>query len=129
MDITCRRCGEPYDSTEFDGCASEKSRFLRGVGCPSCEWGTRCPNCRGRGKRGDAGCVRCHGTGEVLTRVTGRPTWTECECMETAAPCARCNGTGKLPDEEHDAAFMASAMESTDDPDRLFDLWEGDCDE
>lgn len=124
MDIICRRCGEPWDSTEFDGVASEKSRFLRGVGCPSCNWGTSCPACSGRGKRGNAGCARCHGTGRYLTADR---QWADCPCLETAPPCARCNGTGKLPDEgEHDEDFLRSALESTDDPDALFDLWEGE---
>ena len=60
-DITCARCGEPWDGRDAQDAArhpehsgdltyTEAGRFLKGEGCPSCNFGAACPNCSGTGK-------------------------------------------------------------------------------
>ena len=51
MDITCAKCGEPWDSYgitcargEGDMTLSEATRFLRRQGCPSCHFGKDAPD-------------------------------------------------------------------------------------
>ena len=73
MDITCAKCGEPWDSYgvhqakhgDGDMTAREAERFLKGEGCPSCAFGTICTACRGSGKEQSVGwgsdCEHCHG--------------------------------------------------------------------
>lgn len=63
-DITCAKCGEPWDAqhardtaagtTPGDlGNPSDARQFLIGKGCPSCQFGTACPSCNGTGKDAD----------------------------------------------------------------------------
>ena len=101
-DIFCRKCGEPWDRYgvyhHTDMLPEESKRFLRGEGCPSCNWGKQCPDCYGKGKV--------------------RDYWNE------EKTCSRCNGSGELVIEnEAEGKFYLSALESTDDPDSLLDLW------
>lgn len=54
-DIFCALCGEPYDAYEVqapDGIFNEseearqgrwKEKFLKGYGCPACDWGRKAP--------------------------------------------------------------------------------------
>ena len=52
MDITCRKCGEPWDSyglSHGDMDLLEAARFRKGEGCPSCGFGNTCTHCRGSG--------------------------------------------------------------------------------
>jgi hypothetical protein len=72
MDIHCAKCGEPWDSYGVhhgDLTPAESRRFLRGEGCPSCNFGTTCTQCGGSGKERDAGS-RCYCRGEYF--IIGR---------------------------------------------------------
>jgi len=51
-DRTCRRCGERWDAYGIqhgDMTADEAAKFNKGLGCPACEFGTKCTNCYGTG--------------------------------------------------------------------------------
>lgn len=57
-DIYCARCGEPWDSYGItysmghgDMTVEEAIMFKEGKGCPSCGFGTKCPNCSGTGRK------------------------------------------------------------------------------
>lgn len=63
-DITCSKCGEPWDGRDVQDAArssehvgdlthDEARRFLTGDGCPSCSFGEACPSCNGTGKESD----------------------------------------------------------------------------
>ena len=74
MDIHCAKCGEPWDSYGVhhgDLTPAESRRFLRGEGCPSCNFGTTCTQCGGSGKEEDnrSKCY-CRGKYSFLVRVT-----------------------------------------------------------
>jgi len=52
-DITCAKCGEPWDAYGVDHgdmTVAEAGRFHKGEGCPSCGFGGRCPSCDGSGR-------------------------------------------------------------------------------
>lgn len=67
MDITCAKCGEPWDSTLTDMAILERRRFQRGEGCPSCGFGTKCPTCSGTGKvQRLRGALSCCYNGKVV---------------------------------------------------------------
>jgi len=56
-DIHCPKCGEPWDSYGVhngDMTDGESRRFLAGEGCPSCNFGTECPQCNGMGKKSES---------------------------------------------------------------------------
>jgi hypothetical protein len=75
-DVYCQQCGEPWDSYgitycvgEGDMTAEETERFKRGEGCPCCDWGTACTNCRGSGIEPDVvRCKTCHNRGYVYAK-------------------------------------------------------------
>jgi hypothetical protein len=71
-DIYCAKCGEPWDAygvRNGDTEPAEAAKFLRGSGCPTCAFGTKCPSCNGTGKNTCTGsCQTCHGTRRVLAR-------------------------------------------------------------
>lgn len=72
-DIHCAKCGEPWDSygvRHGDMTSSESQRFLKGEGCPCCNFGTMCPHCAGTGKERDE-ASRCYCRGEyfLIARV------------------------------------------------------------
>ena len=80
-DITCSKCGEPWDSYGITYCRGkgdmmfgEAEQFLRGEGCPSCDFGTSCTECNGTGKMiGSFGydpCRVCKGSRYVIARKT-----------------------------------------------------------
>lgn len=72
-DIYCAKCGEPWDSYslqpgiynsgEGDLTREEAQGILKGVGCPSCKFGTQCPQCNGRGKT--ISCRACRDSGRI----------------------------------------------------------------
>lgn len=71
-DITCAKCGEPWDSygvRNGDMTPGERKRFLAGEGCPCCRFGTACPNCSGFGVDSYPApanrCPICHDQGYV----------------------------------------------------------------
>jgi len=76
-DCYCAKCGEPYDSYGITYCVGEgdldpyqAKRFKKGEGCPSCDWGTICPDCQGSGKQydsGDSQCSLCFGKCYLFT--------------------------------------------------------------
>ena len=42
MDVYCKKCGEPW-GLPLDMTFAEQRRFLRGEGCPCCDWGRKAP--------------------------------------------------------------------------------------
>lgn len=68
-DIYCSKCGEPWDSFGITHCIGEGDmtreeaiRFRHGEGCPSCGFGSKCPNCNGTGKQiSFSNDCLCHG--------------------------------------------------------------------
>lgn len=68
MDISCAKCGEPWDSSLEDMEGDEAARFRKGEGCPCCRFGTACSLCDGTGHedviRPD--CQVCRDKGFVL---------------------------------------------------------------
>jgi hypothetical protein len=70
-DVICRKCGEPWDSwgvRNGDMDSADAGKFLRGEGCPSCGFGSKCVACSGTGKARGAGCRECRGEGYVIVR-------------------------------------------------------------
>lgn len=67
-DIYCAICNEPWDAygvRNGDMDKDEAKRFLKGQGCPSCGFGTRCKECSGTGKEPGISmlhphCALCH---------------------------------------------------------------------
>ena len=85
MDIHCAKCGEPWDSYGVhhgDLTPAESRRFLRGEGCPSCNFGTTCTQCGGSGKERDAGS-RCYCRGEyyIFARVLDYDNDNQARCF------------------------------------------------
>jgi hypothetical protein len=88
-DICCRKCGEPYDSYgitysigDGDMTTEEARKFRAGQGCPSCEFGAICTECRGTGKARSsailmADCKTCFGQRYVILRrlLRGGESW------------------------------------------------------
>jgi hypothetical protein len=73
-DLTCVRCGENWESFgityakgEGDLTLDEVKKFLDGLGCPACEFGTICPRCQG-GKIEKNNCSTCFGSGYVYAK-------------------------------------------------------------
>jgi len=66
-DISCKQCGEPYsayalrhDVSEWEGQPDDAyEQFMRGVGCPTCDWGD---------KAGDVSRSRHESEGETEAR-------------------------------------------------------------
>lgn len=66
MDIHCAKCLEPYDVdyVRHELHPGDRSRFLEGAGCESCDFGRSCPSCSGTSRKpGDTagGCKDCLG--------------------------------------------------------------------
>ncbi len=73
-DLICPKCGDAWDSFgityakgEGDLSLIEVKKFLAGMGCPSCGFGTICPKCRG-GRIEKNGCPTCFGSGYVFAK-------------------------------------------------------------
>lgn len=68
-DISCAKCGEPWDAygvSRGDMEPSEAQKFRKGQGCPSCGFGETCPSCSGSGRdREYAKCPSCYGRGRM----------------------------------------------------------------
>ena len=78
-DVICPKCGELWDSfgiTYAKGEGSltvdEVARFLRGQGCPGCDFGTICPRCHG-GRIENNECRTCFGNGYIFVQRCPRP--------------------------------------------------------
>ena len=142
-DITCRKCGEPFEAygvyhrTDMD--EEEAQRFLRCEGCPCCDFGAKCPMCRGTGFEE---CPRCNRLGYLPTHRRGErcdqcppasplATWNQvvercpapkrkpCDLCDgtgrnESIQCGACHGTGK-PAGEHFERFLETLVESTDE--------------
>ncbi len=97
-DILCAICGEPWDAygvRNGDMTPAEARKFLAGRGCPSCEFGTMCPHCRGSGLEPCPNhCFADHGQRSYYDWGPKRPC-TACKDGYTAEPCTQCHGTGK----------------------------------
>lgn len=70
-DIYCARCGEPWDAYGVRNGDMEKreaKRFLKGEGCPSCNFGENCSSCDGTGIDyvDYSKCTTCRDKGYVL---------------------------------------------------------------
>ena len=125
MDIHCRICGEPYDSIEFDECAKEKRRFRAGEGCPTCDWGTKCPQCKGTGQLPPAECRFCYRDCQHTGPNKDKP------CGFLSVPptsCVFCGGTGKpgagskREQAQAEETFLSDMMDATDEPEEVLDL-------
>ena len=96
-DITCAKCGEPWDAYGLDHGDVEEGdgdKIRTGLGCPSCAFGTRCTSCYGKGV-----CV---------------PNWN----LESTQICGRCDGTGEfIPEKEGEHFFegLASLLDASDE--------------
>jgi hypothetical protein len=73
-DLICVKCGEPWDSygiTYVKGAGDltleEVKKFLEGLGCPACGFGTICPRCHG-GRIEKNDCPTCFGDGYVFAK-------------------------------------------------------------
>jgi len=82
MDITCQKCGEPYDSYgitygkgEGDMSLAEAKSFLAGTGCPCCHFGKHCTACHGTGNEADPACTSCHDGYQIVRRLKGETQW------------------------------------------------------
>jgi len=73
-DLTCAKCAEPWDAygvRNGDMEPEEAKRFLKGEGCPCCDFGGQCSSCVGTGNE-DQGyllppnCDVCRDKGYVL---------------------------------------------------------------
>lgn len=143
-DIYCAKCGEPWDAYGVrhggDMTTSEAHRFLRGEGCPSCHFGTKCPACKGTGKERctclDGKVIVKHGYYERYEDVydyelgryvsVGRnyhpPKFEECRTCKGKGflenPCPVCRGTGKPVNGPEMAlrALESEAEASDEDP-------------
>jgi RecJ-like exonuclease len=83
-DISCAKCGEPWDAygvKNGDMTDGESRRFLAGEGCPSCNFGTECPSCSGMGKRSEYyERDQCCRNGRILVWSPNRSSYTySCE--------------------------------------------------
>lgn len=118
-DILCSICGEPWDAygvRNGDMTPAEVRKFLSGQGCPSCDFGQRCPHCRGTGVEP---CPdRCFDKdGKRYTYVYGRLTpCTSCQFGHTAEPCVECNGSGKPSGGDTLAGAQSELDWSDEDP-------------
>ncbi len=72
--LICVRCGDFWDAYgityargEGDLTLAELEKFLKGMGCPSCGFGTICPKCQGV-RIEKNGCSSCFGSGYVFAR-------------------------------------------------------------
>lgn len=75
-EIHCPKCGEPWDTyhVRHDVPPHETERFLKGDGCWSCDWGTKCTNCSGTGRepddnRHDPNRCFCFGEHFIIARL------------------------------------------------------------
>ena len=75
MDIKCAKCHEPWDAygvRHGDMTPEESRRFLKGEGCPGCNFGTKCPDCSGTGKESNwsphSSCI-CGGNHYLIVRL------------------------------------------------------------
>lgn len=108
-DISCAKCGEPWDAygvKNGDMEDWEAKKFMAGEGCPSCKFGMRCNACKG----------------------TGKYRWGISDDTETDEPCRICKGLGKIEEGtsehlENMKGFMHSSTEETDDPDAAMNAW------
>ncbi len=73
-DLICVKCGDSWESYgityakgEGDLTLDEVKKFLDGAGCPSCGFGTICPQCQG-GRIEKNNCPTCFGSGAVFAR-------------------------------------------------------------
>ena len=73
-DLICPKCGEMWESYgityakgEGDLTLAEVKKFLRGEGCPACDFGTTCPRCEGAGIEQNQ-CPTCLRRGYVFVR-------------------------------------------------------------
>lgn len=83
-DIHCPKCGEPWDAygvKNGDMTNTESIRFLDGEGCPSCNFGTECPQCSGMGKKSESyERGQCCRNGRILVWSPNKSTYTySCE--------------------------------------------------
>jgi hypothetical protein len=112
-DIRCAKCGEPWDAygvRNGDMDSSEASKFMRGEGCPSCNFG-----------RGSDTCELCKGTGKVDCWAVS----SKFSKGKILFDCPECEGTGKpkpfVPIAEAADAFVSDRLDSanTDAPDEV----------
>jgi len=75
-DIVCRKCGEPWNSygaRDGEMTFTEYKRFMCGDGCPACNFGTICTQCRGTGREPAAfngiECPECLGGRYLIIRA------------------------------------------------------------
>lgn len=85
-DIDCAKCGEPWEAYGVrqaelhdlgDMSREQARRFSNGEGCPTCDFGRRCPGCTGTGRDpryayGPRRCRLCSDTGRVTARILVR---------------------------------------------------------
>jgi len=68
-DVLCSKCGEPWDyygiKTNDTMNSLETEKFLKGMGCPCCDFGKSCPSCHGTGIESIIGCDVCR-EGKIL---------------------------------------------------------------
>jgi len=116
-DVYCAKCGEPWDyygARHGDMEPEEFERFMRGEGCPVCDFGQKCPYCGGEG-RGDFECDECYGDGMVWD--IEKDDWVECpKCKGYGyvEVCPKCGGTGK-PRGGSVVEHFRSIMEGSDE--------------
>lgn len=68
-DIICAKCGEPWDAYGVRNGDPDAKRFLKGEGCPCCDFGGHCSSCDGTGIDSDTyphACSTCNDKGYVL---------------------------------------------------------------
>ena len=93
MDINCAKCHEPWDAygvRNGDMTTEESRRFLRGEGCPGCNFGTKCPSCSGSGKERDYSphhqCQHCHGQHYLIVRLLDAKVGRVTPCAPSLLP-------------------------------------------
>jgi hypothetical protein len=139
-DVYCAVCGEPWDYMgvlDGDMTKEEARKFLKGKGCPACDFGKKCPSCYGKGMEL---CPTCRGFGNIPTHQAGYrcpscppcPSWSQAVTWctgpkyetcpvcggtgHTGLPCPSCKGTGKPGGGDKLAAAVSECEASDEDP-------------
>jgi len=143
-DVYCAKCGEPWDywgikealeGRDGDMTKEEAERFMKGEGCPACNFGQKCPTCEYAKKYNDGKymcpnpeCGFATDIGYVLEWDSENKRFVKkicpiCKGKGYVEICPVCGGTGKPNRKDGLIKFLESVLENTDeDPMIYFEL-------